>query len=328
MYDCRNLRATHSSFHLFDTSVPQQVLHALVLSPFLDCHNFHVDVHPSNKTLLERSLKTTFLGLCLKTETYSTASLRSVVLSPQHYIEFLGANLELGQINVHRTHVPSAQASSQGDFAGADASLNLTTSYAVSNTAWRPRRIAPYPHKRGRGGRVAPISHRHRSLVLNNKTSQPSGPINENEQSGQKEGYITKHDRHMQLINTSIYDQKTQQRNKAIQETRQQKFINGDQQETQKVQQHIHANASRAANGLHHIIINGIQYSVINGGTKLERVRGKFGFYSRQDTGYLPILGPLNPTRPTPKQANVGGVEFFRTTNGNLLRNGIAKTKR
>lgn len=132
----------------------------------------------------------------------------------------------------------------------------------------------------------------------------------------------------MQLINTSIYDQKIQQRNKAIEESRQQKIIQRNQQETQKIQQHIHTNVPQAANGLYNLTINGIQFSVINDGTKLERIRGKIRSIRQCRQGHSPFLGPLDPTRLTPKQADVGGVKFFRTTNGNLLRNGIAKVKR
>ncbi len=132
----------------------------------------------------------------------------------------------------------------------------------------------------------------------------------------------------MQLINTSIYDQKTQQRNKAIEESRQRKNIERNQQEKKKIQQHIHTNLPRAANGLYNLTINGIQFSVINDGTKLERIRGNIRSKRQNRQGHSPLLGPLDPSRPTPKQADVGGVKFFRTTNGNLLRNGVAKVKR
>ena len=96
----------------------------------------------------------------------------------------------------------------------------------------------------------------------------------------------------------------------------------------EKIQQHIHSNVPRAANGLYNLTINGIQFSVINDGTKLERIRGKIRSTWQRRQGYSPFLGPLDPTRPTPKQADVGDVKFFRTANGNLLRNGIAKVKR
>lgn len=137
------------------------------------------------------------------------------------------------------------------------------------------QRVTPYPHVRGRGGRVAPISHRNRSLVLSNKTNESATSSN-NDHRVQELGFVTKHDRHMQLINTSVYDQKTQQRNRAIEESRQRKLSERDRQEKQKIQQHIQAHIPKAANGLYTITINGIQFSVINDGTKLERIRGKF----------------------------------------------------
>ena len=154
-------------------------------------------------------------------------------------------------------------------------SRSVATPHASVNTAWRTQRAAPYPPGRARAGRVVPTSHRHRSLVLNKQTNRPTDSPDENNGTGQKEAYVTKHDRHFQLINTSIYDRETQQRHKAIEETRRQKVIKKGQQEKQKIQQHIQANVPRAANGIYQITINGIQFSVINDGTKLERIRGR-----------------------------------------------------
>ena len=111
--------------------------------------------------------------------------------------------------------------------------------------------------------------------MLNKKPAQPSDSTSENEGTGQKEAYVTKHDRHAQLINTSIYDKETQQRHKAIEETHRRKLFNKDQREKQKIQQHMQTVAPQAVNGIYNITINGIQFSVVNDGAKLERTRGK-----------------------------------------------------
>ena len=231
----------------------------------------------------------------------------------------------LGQINVHRTHITSSQPSLRGTHA--NGSRNTSIYPAAGNTVRGSHRVTPYPRGNVRGGRVAPISHRHRSLILSNKTNTAPSNSNSDHQE-QDPGYVTKHDRHMQLINTSIYDQKTQQRNKAIEESRQRKINERDLQEKQKIRQHVHANIPRAANGLYKITVNGIQFSVINDGTKLERVRGRICSLWRNCGDHLHFQDSQDPARPTPKQADVGGVKFFRTTNGNLLRNGVAKVKR
>lgn len=265
---------------------------------------------------------------CLKTKICSIASQRSVVQSLSNQIRAFQLTIRQGQINIHRTHLPSAQASPPTFSSVAETSQSAPTPHASVNAVWRTQRAAPYPLRRARAGRMAPTSHRHRSLVLNKKTNQPSDTPNEVVGAAQKEAFVTKHDRHFQLINTSIYDKEIQQRHKAIEETRRQKVINRDQREQQKIQQHIQANVPRAANGIYQITINGIHFSVINDGTKLERTRGRCRSISQPWIVCLILAGPSDSTRPTPKQADVGGVKFFRTSNGNLLRNGIFKAKK
>lgn len=186
--------------------------------------------------------------------------------------------------------------------------------------------------------------HRNRTLVLNNKagalpTIQPTtnAVISEIgkgvEPTQTSNGWITKRDRHMQLINTSVYDKETQARNKAIEETRKQKYQRRDQREKQKIERHM--NALTAYTGLgpatasvHEITINGLRFQVIDGGSKLARIRGEGNNEGEFPVSSSRLLGAADSASTTPKQANIGGVTFLRSKNGNLYRSGIVKAKR
>lgn len=155
------------------------------------------------------------------------------------------------------------------------------------------------PYSRGRAGRIVANPHRNRTLVLNSKSgasltsakelspdSIPFPPSTKAVQSEDEEPillqstnrWVTKRDRHMQLINSSVYDKESQARNKAIEETRRQKLLQRDQREKQKIERHLVTLASRAGqatNVVHEISINGLRFSVADGGCKLVRIRGK-----------------------------------------------------
>lgn len=145
-------------------------------------------------------------------------------------------------------------------------------------------RVSPYPRGRGRGGRTAPSAHRHRTLVLNapsaGQSENEDEPAEEGEILDPKQAYVSKRDRHMQLINTSIYQKESQQRHKAIEETRKQKLQRRDHREKQKVMNHIKMSVPQASNdkanpAIHEIIIDGLRFHVVKGGSKLMRIKSK-----------------------------------------------------
>lgn len=135
----------------------------------------------------------------------------------------------------------------------------------------------------------------------------------------------------MQLINSSIYDKETQARNKAMEETRRQKALQKDQQEKQKIERHLNtltSGAGQAANQLRELSINGLRFQVADGGSKLLRIRGENHDYRAYLFSCSQLLGVTDSASTTPKHANVGGVTFLRSKNGNLYRRGIVKAKR
>lgn len=210
--------------------------------------------------------------------------------------------------------------------------------------------MAPYSRGRGRAGRIMANPHRNRTLVLNNKagTSLPSakelspdsGPSGTKPVPSEVEEpiavqstsrWVTKRDRHMQLINSSVYDKETQARNKAIEETRRQKALHKDQREKQKIARHFNTltfRGGQATNVVHEISVNGLRFHVADGGSKLVRMRGENHDDGTRLFSRSQLLGATDSASTTPKQANVGGVTFLRSKNGNLYRSGIVKAKR
>lgn len=155
---------------------------------------------------------------------------------------------------------------------------------------WAPQRGTPYgvPRGRGRGYVTAAPVHRNRTLVLNNSgpgnnaagettgaTSDTSATVDESSASG----WVSKRDRHMQLINTSVYEQKTQQRTQAMEETRQQKLRAREEREKTKLRSHLNSLASVPQRNTtepvaHQIFINDIKFIITDGGSKLVKVAG------------------------------------------------------
>ncbi|EHK24779.1 uncharacterized protein TRIVIDRAFT_178368 [Trichoderma virens Gv29-8] len=180
---------------------------------------------------------------------------------------------------------------------------------------------APYP-TRGFSSRST-ATHRHRTLHLNasgsasgsaSSSAAPSpGPTTS--------GWVSKNDRHRQLINASIYEKDSQNRAKAIEETRQRNLKEQRLREKKRFGEYLRhqaggaglAGTSVSANstGLNEILVNGIRFRVLDGGKKL-------------------VKAPDDPTSAamTPKLTVIAGVKFHRTKTGNLVAQRIVRDQR
>ncbi|RAO67332.1 uncharacterized protein BHQ10_003344 [Talaromyces amestolkiae] len=183
---------------------------------------------------------------------------------------------------------------------------------------------APY---RGRGARGRPAAHRNRTLILNNNTADASktdSTDNATPPPASTNGWIAKRDRHMQLINTSIYDKEVQARTKAIAETEKTKREKRAKAEEAKVMRYaqgvhsVHATPAAGPSGVatqpsssYQIYIHDTPFQVVRGGSKLIRQSND----------------PKN-ANATPKKVVVGGVTFVRSKKGNLHRLGAVVAKR
>ncbi|CAG8031738.1 unnamed protein product [Penicillium salamii] len=222
-----------------------------------------------------------------------------------------------GQINRHKsseTHPTNSHS-------------QYVSRHAPTHQGW-----APYYRGRGRGrGRGTGAPHRHRTLVLNNTgsgsttgASPSTTPTNDfqgptpTSATSTGNGWIAKRDRHMQLINSTVYEKETQARSRAMEETR--KFREQQKAERQQAKVLRYAQGpggvaavSTAAHstGGHEIMVNDVAFRVGRGGSKLTR-----------------ILNDPSTANNTPKRVTVAGVPFVRSKNGNLHRLGAVTSKK
>ena len=202
---------------------------------------------------------------------------------------------------------------------------------------WPPSRGA-YPSRGfARGSRTAP-THRNRSLVLNGSTSTAatlteslSSALDDAQTStGSGPGWVAKTGRHLQLINTSIYEKDTQTRAKAMEETRKQKLKQRDDREKAKLHKHIQrlgaGDVAGSTAAAYEFELQGIRFRVTKNGSKLARVSGESFYQACLPRRWSsPFADDLSSAKSTPKTAMVGGVRFYRTKNGNMYRSGIVK---
>ncbi|PHH59018.1 hypothetical protein CDD81_3944 [Ophiocordyceps australis] len=172
------------------------------------------------------------------------------------------------------------------------------------------------PRGKYRGGRL-PAVHRNRSLQLN-KPSTPtesddatSGPLDAN-------NWVSKTDRHRQLINANVYEQQVQNRSRAIEESRRRKVKQRELREKMRLKAFLQSHGTCAvstgpdvAQSRNEVLIDGMRFRVMDGGKKLSKV-----------------MDDLQSTPATPKIVNIAGVEFHRTKTGNLVAHRVVQAHR
>ncbi|KAI2636917.1 hypothetical protein GGS26DRAFT_546505 [Hypomontagnella submonticulosa] len=198
--------------------------------------------------------------------------------------------------------------------------VNSDLNYASRSSAYR---AAPYPRGVHRGGRGRGAPFRNRTLVLNGqsrsttdtteKADEPSDPATPS--------WVTRTDRHMQLINSSVFERETQQRANAMNQTHRQRQAQRSNLEKIAFMNTVAQNAARGnASGFpntptsapaYELVVDGIRFYVVQKGSKLVKAPGD-----------------VNPPSATPKTTSIGGVKFHRTKHGNLVRHSIVQAQR
>jgi len=156
----------------------------------------------------------------------------------------------------------------------------------TSSQPWRGARGGHALRGRGRGGAQP---HRHRTLILNSSSTTNSQPGAATQQENidlsgpsSSPAWVSKTDRHLQLINPAIFEKDAQARAKAMEETRKLKLKRKDDHEKNKLSRHLqhlqHATPTqaRATTTSHEIIIEGIIFYVTKNGSKLIKAPGKY----------------------------------------------------
>lgn len=207
-----------------------------------------------------------------------------------------------GRINRHKTvdtpppvshsqaHVPGRTKESRVWRPHAKYHTNLV-GYGRGSNSWAPQRGTPYGIPRGRGWASRGTSHRHRTLVVNGPAQTgnvdptiPPSSIGTTSLENAQSGWVSKRDRHMQLINTAVYEQKSQQRTQAMAATRKQRAEEKERREKAMLNTYLHSAAGRQhhvnptvnsqGNAAHQITVDDIRYLATDGGSRLIKVTG------------------------------------------------------
>jgi hypothetical protein len=181
--------------------------------------------------------------------------------------------------------------------------------------------------------------YRNRTLILNGGSQHnQSGDADSGATSdASTSSWVTKNDRHLQLINSNVYKKDAEARTLAIEQTRRQKLAQRDKQERAKLINHLNrmvnsgvfgtANQQTTA-GKYEIAVQGVRFVVAKNGSKLVKVPGASQRCATASQGTHIGAGDGNSAKATPKMAVIGGVKFYRSKNGNLYRHGIVKAQR
>ncbi|KAK3395647.1 hypothetical protein B0T20DRAFT_419446 [Sordaria brevicollis] len=248
-----------------------------------------------------------------------------------------------GQINQHKNQQAGLVPSSQTTYAPSHhrTSVESQNSSRASidghqdsgySGSWRHQRGGyPYPT---RGHHPKPV-HRHRTLVLNGASASQQGkagqPSSGATSDSSTSSWVSKNDRHLQIINSSVYQKEAEARTRAIEQTLRQKQQQKNNLERSKLISHLHraGNRSTAVPNQYELTVQGIRFAVTKNGSKLVKIPGasKPPSQALPVSNTHPLTGDFN-SGPTPKMAIVGGVKFYRSKNGNLYRHGIVKAQR
>ncbi|KAI1324035.1 hypothetical protein F5Y16DRAFT_325506 [Xylariaceae sp. FL0255] len=167
------------------------------------------------------------------------------------------------------------------------------------------------------------------SRIQTHKQAQSYGAPYGSESSDEKPAsdtpsspFISKTDRHMQLINRNIYERETQQRAQAIEQTLKQKEAAQDHREKAHLAKSLQQAGVRATTAVG---------SVTNPSNPASRyevdVEGVRFHVTKQGSKLVKAPDDLNPPSATPKVADIFGVKFHRTKNGNLVRQKIVQAQ-
>ncbi|KHO00026.1 CCCH zinc finger protein [Metarhizium album ARSEF 1941] len=191
-----------------------------------------------------------------------------------------------GQINRHKSQQAGVGATSSrqaSDYRGSstiDTSSFHGSDFGKGENVYRPPRA--YNGSAYRVGRLH-NNHRHRTLHLNqSRPPSDSNTPSPGSTTPGNSGWVSRNDRHRQLINANVFEKDTQNRAKAIEETRQKKLQ--DRKTREKTQllaflRHQTRTADAVANpkpgtGRAEIVIEGIRFHIADGGKKLVKSPG------------------------------------------------------
>jgi hypothetical protein len=139
-------------------------------------------------------------------------------------------------------------------------------------------RASPYPSTGYRGAPRKP-AYRNKTLVLNGQSQASPSADTKDTPNSATTSWVTKTDRHMQLINSAVYEKEAQSRSEAIGHTQRQKQLDKENHEKAKFAHHVRQLGDGAANiaqplSKFEMEVDGIRFRVVKAGNKLVKVQG------------------------------------------------------
>lgn len=133
-----------------------------------------------------------------------------------------------------------------------------------------------------------------------------------------------------QLINTKIYEERQQQKLKAMEMTAKKHLQARNQKEQTRLAQHFQGQVGATVGAPREMIISDLRFRLTDDGSKLIRIFGALltNLQAAGSAAELSFADGNTSVEATPKQAKIVGVTFRRTKHGNLVRDGIVKEKR
>jgi hypothetical protein len=188
-----------------------------------------------------------------------------------------------------------------------------------------------YSRGRARGRPPFGYGHRHPSIVLN-RTNSDSGEgtctPDENRSDADHGTWVSKRGRHLQLINSNVYQDETELRSRSHSQPSDAATGQGagGGHDTNNSPMPETPRTKPATPSGHHLEVNGLTFEVCDAGRTLVRITGSAA--SRSNSHVL-IQRPDSDTASTstPEKAVISNIPFYRTADGNLERSGTLRPR-
>lgn len=194
-----------------------------------------------------------------------------------------------GKINRHKAQQFSPNLGKE--YSSTFLQLFIVTFFIIKTNNIDPHQSSRAPYHRpapyhSAGYRVpARNRYRNKTLVLNGQSGSTQSPDASLATNLTNPSWVTKTDRHMQLINSAVYEKEAQSRSNAIEQTHRHRQLQKDNREKAKLVNFARQHTNNATappssvpgSGLasrFEITIDGIGFQVLKGGNKLVKLSG------------------------------------------------------
>ncbi|RNJ56321.1 hypothetical protein D7B24_007376 [Verticillium nonalfalfae] len=216
-----------------------------------------------------------------------------------------------GKINRHKSQQSGAQS---------------PAAHQPAHSSHNTYRSSSHHYHPYRGGRHGPA---HRNRTLNSGSHTPTAeaqPASNAVISNASGSWVATTNRHnMQLINSNVFEEKNQKRTEAIEATRKQHLASQNAREASQLTSHLHQRHGPRVKTTSSIFKASASALLATAASSSNWLARRLAPHLPLGPTYSHLPGDLHSASATPKVAVVGGVQFRRSKNGNLYRQGVIK---